>query len=82
MGFPPVISNVNLGAGICAVAKVDAVATGEVNCYNCIVRLGSVPSFTEAISQGYINVHSVTTPYILGNLLQTCANTGVCGACL
>ena len=80
VAFPPVMYISSVGAGICAVPTADAVVTGKVNCYNCIVRFSSVPSFIEAISQGYIRVHRVTTPNVLGNLLQTaqtCANAGV-----
>ena len=40
-------------AGIFAVHMADTVATGEVNCYSCIVRLSSFPSFTDTIGQGY-----------------------------
>ena len=40
-------------ASVCAVPTVDAVATDEVNCYNCIVRLRSLPRFAETHSQGY-----------------------------
>ena len=43
-----------IGAGICAVPTADAVVTGEVSCYNCIVRLRSVPNCREAISQGNV----------------------------
>jgi len=39
----------SIGTGICAVHRVDGVATGEVN---CIVRLGSLTSFTERIVKG------------------------------
>ena len=40
-------------AGICAVPTADAVATGEVYCYNCIFQLRSSPRFAETISHGY-----------------------------
>ena len=36
-----------------AVHTADAVATGEVNCYNVIVRLRSLPRFAETTRQGY-----------------------------
>ena len=36
-----------IGAAICAVLTVDAVATGEVNYYNCIVRLRPLPIFSD-----------------------------------
>ena len=37
----------------CAVPAADAVATGEINCYNFIVRFRSLPRFEGTISQGY-----------------------------
>jgi len=40
------------GAGISSVPMSDAVATGEVNCYNCLVRFRSLPSFADTICQG------------------------------
>jgi len=52
LGFPPVMYIcLQIGACICAGPTSDAVATGEVNCYNCIVLLGSIPSFEETIGQ-------------------------------
>ena len=33
----------------------DALATVGVKCYNCIVRLSSLPSFTETIDEVYCN---------------------------
>ena len=53
LGLPPVVFLSSHWVGICAVLTADAVATGEVNCCNCIVRLHSLPSFTETIRQGY-----------------------------
>jgi len=38
-----------IGAGICAVATADTVATDKVNCYNCIVYLCSLPRVVETI---------------------------------
>ena len=38
-----------IAADICAVPTVDAVATGEDNCYNCIVRFHSLRRFAETI---------------------------------
>ena len=46
---------------ICAVPMTDAIATGEVNCYNCIVRCRSIRRFTETISQGY---YSAAQPHL------------------
>ena len=43
---------------ICAVSTADAIATGEVNCYNCIVRCRR---FTETIGQGY---YSAVQPHL------------------
>ena len=42
------------------VPTADAVATGEVSCYNCIVRLRSLPRFTETIGQGYVRMSKDT----------------------
>ena len=41
-----------IGAGICAVPAADAVVTGEVIFYNCVVQLRLLPCFTETIGQG------------------------------
>ena len=38
----------------------DAVATGEVNCYNFIAGLRPLPRFAETISQGYTSQHNDT----------------------
>ena len=42
------------GAGICAVPMADAVATGEINCCNFIVRHRSLPQFAGTISQQHL----------------------------
>ena len=34
--------SLQIGVCICAVSTADAVATGEVNCYNCIIRLCTI----------------------------------------
>ena len=39
---------------ICAVFTANAVVTGEVNCYNFIVRFRSLPRFAETIGQEYV----------------------------
>ena len=41
------------GVGVCFVPTTDAVKTGNVNCYNCLVGLCSLPRF-EMISQGHV----------------------------
>ena len=43
-----------IGVGVCTVPTADTVETGEVNCYNFIVRRHSLPQFVETISQGYV----------------------------
>jgi len=43
MNSHPSYIHLQIGAGICAVRTADAVATGEVSCYYCIVRLRSNP---------------------------------------
>ena len=53
-----------IGVGICVVHAADAVGTGKVNCYNCIVRLHSIPIYRDTIDQG--SYHSLTTPDIAG----------------
>ena len=45
--------HLQIGEGICAVPTADAIATGEVNCSNCILQLHTLPWFAEAISQVY-----------------------------
>ena len=52
-----------IGVDICAVPTADTVATGEVNCYNCIVQLRALPSFVERIGQGYSSV--VQQPWLV-----------------
>ena len=50
--FPPVMflsSEIEAGIGVLI---ADAVVTGKVNCYSCIVQLCTVPSFTETSSRG------------------------------
>ena len=42
------------------VHTADAVVTGEVSSYNCIVRLGSLHRFTEMIGQGYVRTSKDT----------------------
>ena len=41
------------GVGICTVPMAGAVTTGEINYYNFIVQLCSLPLFAEMFSQGY-----------------------------
>ena len=64
-----------IGAGICAVLTADAVATGEVNFYNFIVQLRSLPQFVATIS-------SRTTPdwpglFLFDLCLVSGVNTGL-----
>ena len=47
-------------SGICAVLTADAVATGEINCYYCMVWLRPIPNFTETTSQGHNSVVALT----------------------
>ena len=47
---------ISLWVDICAVPAVDAVATGEVSCYNCIGRLLSNSNFSKTIFQGFSSV--------------------------
>ena len=49
LGFPPLIYPSSNLDGFCAFVMVDAVVTGEVSCYNCIVQLRSLPQFVELI---------------------------------
>jgi len=55
LGFPPVMYQSSNGGGYlrCSHICADPVATGKVNYYNCIVRVRSLPNFTETIGQGY-----------------------------
>ena len=43
-------------SGICIVPTAEAVATGEVNCYNFTVGIRSLPQIAEMISQGYNSI--------------------------
>ena len=45
--------SLHVTAGICTVPTADAVATCQVSCFNCIVRLCSISRFAETIRQGY-----------------------------
>ena len=44
-------------AGISAVPTADAVVTDEVNCYNCVVRLRSLPNSKAIIDKGIVAYH-------------------------
>ena len=51
LGFPQLCIYLQIGAGIRALPTADAVATGEVSCCNCTVRLSPLSSSTEMIGQ-------------------------------
>ena len=50
--WTPISIRVQIGAGICAVPPANAIATGEANSYNDVVRLRYITSVTEMIGQG------------------------------
>ena len=45
--------SLQIEAGICAVLTADTIVIGEINGYNCIVQLHSLPQFAEMNSQRY-----------------------------
>jgi len=62
-------TSLQIRVGIFAVPMAGAVATDKVKCYNCIVWLWSLRSFTELISQGY---RSVMQQPLLAKMYRIC----------
>ena len=48
---PVMYIRLQIRVDICVATQADAVTNGDVNCYNCVVRLRSLPRFTETLGE-------------------------------